>query len=59
MRYEQKAALAFKEMYDGDINKNIEKSNQMKNARSNKGLFIIISILVLLAVAGIVWIVSR
>jgi len=56
---EQKAALAFKEMYDGDINKNIEKSNQMKNARSNKGLFIIISILVLLAVAGIVWIVSR
>jgi hypothetical protein len=56
---EQKAALAFKEMYDGDINKNIEKSNQMKNARSNRGLLIIISILVLLAVAGIVWIVSR
>jgi len=56
---ENEATVAFKEMYDGDINKNIEKSNQMKNARSNRGLLIIISILVLLAVAGIVWVVLR
>jgi hypothetical protein len=50
------AKVAFKEMYNGNIDKNMEMSNQMRNARSNRAILIIIAILVPLMAAGIYWI---
>ena len=46
-------------MYNENINTNIELSNSIMSKSKNRGLLIIISIIVVLMVAGVVWIVKK
>tara|TARA_B110000285_G_scaffold235072_1_gene314547 strand:- start:43 stop:1026 length:984 start_codon:yes stop_codon:yes gene_type:complete len=56
---ENQSENVFEEMYNENINTNIELSNSIMSKSKNRGLLIIISIIVVLMVAGVVWIVKK